>query len=379
MGIELPAAVTSLPSWILGGEWPDGDETKVWQLSEQWYRTGTSIQEQARAADAIVQALLGQYEGPAAQALNAFWSKHLEAIVEVGMACDELAAYCDDTAMQIEYTKLAIIANLLILVATIAALLAAACATFGTAAACIPVAQQATALVVRELIKQLVLAILRGMAIGVGMSAGVDLIIQFAQMKLGHRDGINLAQTGQAAVKGAISGALGGAAGFGAGRVTVSGAAGVVGVNAAAGAGGGAAGNFVSTLATGGSFDDAVTAAANGGLTGGIQGASSGLNAAVSQSTARAQQTDDPIDVVPGQDWNDIYNRSGNSGIRTPEGAVFRPSEPRVYPTHPTATSLGNITDYLTGTNLPDAAPAPSPEAPDATQEEVDDWLRSPR
>lgn len=374
MGIELPM-LEYVPSWVLGGEWPDGDEDKVWEMAEAWSSASTSVTDCVNNATDSVNGLLANYQGPAADALRSFWAERQAAIAELAQACDELAQYCDGTALQIQYTKLSIIANLLILVATIISLIAAAVATFGASTAGIPIAQQVTAMTVRELIKQLLLAILKGALKGLVMSLAIDGIIQVFQIATGKRDGYDVEQAAKAGLRGAIAGGIAGGAGFGAGRIPVTGPLATAAVNGAAGAAAGAAGAAAGTLATGGSLSDAANAAANGWLAGGVQGAAGGLHGATRDSVA-LDRNGGPIPY----DWGTpIENMppAGNRGYVSPEGVVTRPATPTYG--NPPATGPNTTGDWgtygQTGSNVTPPAPGQRQGDVAATQEEINQAL----
>lgn len=340
MGIELPV-LEYVPSWVLGGEWPDGDEDQVWELAEAWHAQSESVTECLNQANTQVNQLLQSYSGAGATALRTFWQERAEKIAELAQAAEELSQFCDGTALQIQYTKLSIIANLIILMITIISLIAAAFATFGASTAGIPVAQQATSVVVKELIKQLLKAILMGAVKGLVMAAGVDLIIQGIQVAGGRRDGIDWDQTATVALSGAISGAISGAAGFGASRMNLNSPGAVAAGNAAAGAAGSATGNFAATLATGGSLEDAANSAANGALTGGLQGAGSGLSNATETSTTN-HWNENPRPLDPNLPLEQ-QAPAGDAGYISPDGTVTRP----------------NITDLPPGFTPGDPPPVP--------------------
>lgn len=326
MGIELPGVVTSLPSWILGGEWPDGDETKVWELATAWEAESTSVTSVVTEATGHVNTLLATYSGPARDSLRAFWTKNAQDLTELAQACDQLSQYCNGAALQIQYTKLAIIANLLILVATIASLVAAAFFTFGASAAGIPIAEEASAVVVRTLIRQLIAAILKGMVRGVLMSGGVDAIIQSIQVLQGHQHGFDLQQSGAAALRGAIAGGIAGGVGLGGSKIGAGGATTAAGVGAVSGAAGTAGGNFAGVLATGGSLQDAETAAKNGGFTGSFGGARTGL-ANATHDSAVTDNEGKPVPLPAGTKVED-YPNAGNRGYVLPDGTTVKPAEP---------------------------------------------------
>jgi uncharacterized protein YukE len=277
VGIEIPSEVTWLFPIVVGQSWPEGDETALRRMADA-YRTAAEgvkgVLDQANGASSTV---VSSQTGEAVQAFQEYWKKFAEGdesyLPKLQKICEQLAESCDNTALEVEYTKLSIIASLIALAIEIAALVAAAFATFGTASAGIPIAQQATRLIVQFTFRQLIIAILKEVAI----SVGIDAAIQGIQVLSGNRKDWDWGKTGEAAVSGAVSGLVGGVSGGL--KFQGGGMAGQIAVGATRGAVEGAVSTVGTAVVMGQdiSAKDVLLGATSGAVSGGIGGAKEGL------------------------------------------------------------------------------------------------------
>ena len=277
MGIEIPSEITWLFPIVVGQSWPEGDETALRRMADAYRTAAEGVKAVIDEANGAASTVVSSQTGQAVQAFQDYWKKFADGdeayLPKLQKICEQLAESCDGTALEVEYTKLSIIASLIALAIEIAALVAAAFATFGTASAGIPIAQQATRLIVQFTFRQLIIAILKEVAI----SVGIDAAIQGIQMLSGERKDWDWGKTGEAAVSGAVSGLVGGVSGGL--KFQGGGLAGQVAVGATKGAVEG----MVSTVGTAAvmgqdiSAKDVLLGATSGAVSGGIGGAKDGL------------------------------------------------------------------------------------------------------
>ncbi|MGW4111947.1 WXG100-like domain-containing protein [Actinosynnema sp. NPDC004786] len=278
MGIEIPGEVTWLFPIVVGQSWPEGDETALRRMADAYRAAAQGVQAVIDEGNGAASTVLASQTGEAAQRFEEYWRKFTEGdgsyLPKLREICEQLADSCDNTALEVEYTKLSIIASLVALAIEIAALVAAAFGTFGASTAGIPIAQQATRLVVQFTFRQLVIAILREVAV----SVGIDAAIQAVQVARGDRESWDWGKTTEAAVSGVVSGVVGGVSGGL--KFEGGGLAGQV----AAGVTRGAVEGAVSTVGTAAALGQDISArdvlmgASAGAVSGGVGGAKDGIS-----------------------------------------------------------------------------------------------------
>ncbi len=277
MGIEIPSEVTWLFPIVVGQSWPEGDETALRGMADAYRAAAEGVQGVIDQGNGAASTVVASQVGEAAVAFQEYWKKFSDGdesyLPKLKKICEQLAESCDGTALEVEYTKLSIIASLIALAIEIAALIAAAFATFGTASAGIPIAQQATRLIVQFTFRQLIIAILKEVAI----SVGIDAAIQGIQMLSGERKDWDWGKTGEAAISGAVSGLVGGVSGGL--KFEGGGIAGQVAVGATRGATEGAVSSVGTSVAMGQDISarDVLLGATSGAVSGSIGGAKDGI------------------------------------------------------------------------------------------------------
>ncbi|WP_131736236.1 WXG100-like domain-containing protein [Actinomadura roseirufa] len=230
MGLEIPDSVKWL-SWIVGSDWPEGDETAMRRCADAWRDAGTGVNEligdlRGNAAD-----VLGVLDSGAADRFRQNIDKWIDAdprmLPKLAEACGELAETLDGGALDIEYAKLMFIALLIVTAVEIAWLIAAAFATFGASTAGIPAVEASAQVTARMIFRSLVErlgrrfmgSVLRGAAFGALQGGGLDLVVQSVQIAQGNRDGVDWTKTGAATFDGALGGAFSGGVGHGLGKI----------------------------------------------------------------------------------------------------------------------------------------------------------------
>lgn len=230
MGLEIPAEVQWL-SWIVGSDWPEGDETAMRRCADAWRQAATSINDLVGDVTGSVNDVRGTLDAEAAEKFQ----KNVEQWIttdprllpSMADACNKLADVMDNGALDIEYAKYMFIALLIVTAIEIAMLIAAAFETFGASTAGIPAVEGAAQVTARTIFKELMEklgekflgAVLKGAAFGALQGGGLDLIVQGVQIAQGNRKDVDWAKTGQATLDGAIGGAISGGIGFGAGKI----------------------------------------------------------------------------------------------------------------------------------------------------------------
>ncbi|GAB2935532.1 hypothetical protein GCM10027047_35120 [Rhodococcus aerolatus] len=277
MTIMIPGPLQGLASIVVGADWPEADEDSLWRLQEAWQQAATSVEEVSRLGEDAARRVLEHVDGLVAEGFTHHWQgidgpggpiESLHTLLEgLGDACDEFA-------LQTEHAKLSIIAALVALAAEIASLVAASFATFGAASAGIPVAEAATQLAVRAILRELIIEMLKGAAI----NAGTELAIQAYQLANHDSATLDLGAVGATALDGAVAGATGvgiGTASKGLFGTTTSGFAGAALRGGAEGALSGATANALNGLRNDGGFSGQDLL--SGGLSGSVSGSRGGL------------------------------------------------------------------------------------------------------
>lgn len=324
MGLEIPGEVTWL-SWIIGQDWPEGDETAMRRLATAWQDAATGVDDLTGDLQGTASKVLGVVDGPAAESFHTFWDKFVttdpQYLPKLSETCRALAKQCDDGANEIEYGKYMFIALLIVTAIQIAILIANMIETFGGSAALIPAVEEGAQLVAKSIARQLLEAILKSVAWSELQSVGLDVVVQGIQIAEGHRDGLDLSKTGTAALDGLVNGVIGGGVGFGAGKIPgLSGAASpfkgmVQGAarEAVSGAVSGVAGAAASTAIHGGDLspDALAKAATSGGFGGAVGGAEGGMHEG---AQGGSHGSDDNAPSPGDSDFSGSQNDSGSDG-----------------------------------------------------------------
>ena len=201
MGLEIPAEVQWL-SWIVGSDWPEGDETAMRRCAEAWRKAADDINELIPDLRRGVTDVLSSVEGAAADEFERYWDtfvtkdpRHLPKLAE---QCEQLAERLEKGARDIEYAKYMFIALLITTATEIAALTANMVQTLGTSTAGVPAVEAAAQVTSRAILQKLLMSLADG--------AGRDVTVQAIQVAEGDRAGIDLRQTAPAAAPAAPAG-----------------------------------------------------------------------------------------------------------------------------------------------------------------------------
>ncbi|MFB4317475.1 hypothetical protein [Actinomadura sp. 21ATH] len=314
MGMEIPDSLLWL-EWIVGSDWPEGDETAMRRCAEAWREAGIEIDAVVDELTAAATKALANVRGEGAETFRRNWQGYVDVdplvFPNLVQACEQLGQALDGGALEIEYAKYMFIALLIITAIEIIMLIQAAFATFGAAAAGIPAVQISAQLASRTIGQTLLKTLAKHIIMGVIEGVGLDLAVQGLQIALGNRNGVDWQKTGMAAVDGAIGGALSGGIGAGLGRTGLGDAVGdsvaqsvikhtVKDAIAESASGVGSA--VASAAITGEPLtgEALAKAATSGGFGGAVGGARDGLNLRLPDADVRVAGGDPPGD--PGGD-----------------------------------------------------------------------------
>ncbi|WP_346119680.1 toxin glutamine deamidase domain-containing protein [Micromonospora coerulea] len=250
---DLPGWIYEALDWVVGVEWPEGDECAVWDLADQWYGVAAVLagpRDDATAAASEVRSGYGGI-GLVADAFDTAWRRVAEgdeAPLPVLLAVTgELGRLVESCGCDIEGAKLEVWIELGILVVELLSLAVATVLTAGAASPAAGVAITTTRMVVQQIFKrlmaqlarkaltegaqeageraakQIVTSGMRGLArraaLGglaeAGQEAGVSLATQAYQNSTGRRDGLDVADLGTSAIGGFAGGAVAPLAGLG--------------------------------------------------------------------------------------------------------------------------------------------------------------------
>lgn len=144
MAVMLPGEVSYLLN-ILGFEWPEGNEDKVFEWAGDWAQFGGQIEGVVAEADGAARLALDRNQGQAMAAFKAAYDD-VEGVRSVArdlaVAGNITGACLVLVAGAIIALKIAFVVNLVSLAIQIASAVAAAAATFGASLAWIPVAKE---------------------------------------------------------------------------------------------------------------------------------------------------------------------------------------------------------------------------------------------
>ncbi|MFJ6195297.1 toxin glutamine deamidase domain-containing protein [Micromonospora sp. NPDC092111] len=250
---DLPGWAYEALDWVVGVEWPDGDERAVWDLADQWYAVAgalTGPRDDAITAAAQVRSGYGGI-GAVSEAFDTAWrrlSDGDDAPLPVLLAVStDLGRLVEECGCDIEAAKLEVWIELGILVVELLALAVAAALTAGAASPAAGAAVTASRLVIQQIFRRLLAQMarkalrqglkeageraakevakggmrglgrraLRGGMFEAGEEAGVSLATQAYQNSTGRRHGLDLADLGTSALGGLAGGAVAPLAGLG--------------------------------------------------------------------------------------------------------------------------------------------------------------------
>ena len=250
---DLPGWAYEALDWVVGVEWPEGNERAVWDLADQWYAVAGALTGPRADAIAAATEVRSGYGGAGAvpEAFEAAWRRLAdgdEAPLSVLLAVStDLGRLVEECGCDIEAAKLEVWIELGILVVELLALAVAAALTAGAASPAAGAAVTASRLVIQQIFRRLLAQLakkalrqglkeageraakevakdgmrglgkraVRGGLFEAGEEAGVSLATQAYQNSTGRRHGLDVADLGASAVGGFAGGAVAPLAGLG--------------------------------------------------------------------------------------------------------------------------------------------------------------------
>ncbi|WP_019631757.1 hypothetical protein [Actinomadura atramentaria] len=164
MGLQLPGELISLLG-MLGYNWPEADETKLFQLGGTWMDMASTLHATVSDADAVAQRIWSENKGDDFDAFRTAWSGDEAPTRNLGDAangCLMVGAGLMVCAGVVLALKINVIVQLTMLAIEIAQAIATAAPTFGASLAEIPIFKEITGAIVDELINQAIGALLDG-------------------------------------------------------------------------------------------------------------------------------------------------------------------------------------------------------------------------
>ncbi|SCF18060.1 hypothetical protein GA0070558_13941 [Micromonospora haikouensis] len=250
---ELPGWVYEALDWVIGVEWPEGNEKAVWDLADQWYAVADALAGPRADAVAAAGEVRSGYGGigAVAEAFDAAWKRVAEgdeAPLPVLLAVSgDLGRLVEECGCDIEGAKLEVWIELGILVVELLSLAVAAVLTAGAASPAAGAAIAASRFVVQQIFKKLLAQLarktlkqglkeageraakrvaeggMRGLARKAARGgleeaaeeSGITLATQAYQNSTGRRHGLDLTDAGMSALGGLAGGAAAPLAGLG--------------------------------------------------------------------------------------------------------------------------------------------------------------------
>ncbi|MEV0325554.1 toxin glutamine deamidase domain-containing protein [Micromonospora echinospora] len=381
---QLPGWVYEALDWVVGVEWPEGNERAVWDLADEWYGVAAALAGPRDDAVTAAGEVLSGYGavGAVADAFDAAWRKVAEgdeAPLPLLLAVStDLGRLVEECGCDIEGAKLEVWIELGILVVELLAMTVAVVLTAGAASPAAAAAITATRYVVQQIFRKLIAQLarktlkkgmqeateraakqvtkdglrglgrdaLRGGLLEAAQEGGVNLAIQGYQNSTGRRDGVDLADLGTSALGGLAGGAAAPLAGLG--RHANS-RGGQFAEHLGREMGGEIIAEQAASLATGGGFvglENAARAAASGATSSVISQSDAALQARLDARTATLDATFLPVASmlpVPGAE-----------------------SAPSPFPTQRTAVELDDTATNAPSPRIPAVDVTPDPVSPPA-------------
>ncbi|MEV4516279.1 hypothetical protein AB0K00_45870 [Dactylosporangium sp. NPDC049525] len=156
MGLQLPGELRAVLS-LIGYEWPQADEQKLFEMGQVWTRFAGTIQHSIAEADPVAAAVWTQNVGADITAFRASWEHEdgpSKALHDGATAAQLAGLGLMVCGLIVLALKVAVIIQLVILAIEIAQAIATSELTFGASLLEIPVFQQLTRTVVSNLLME---------------------------------------------------------------------------------------------------------------------------------------------------------------------------------------------------------------------------------
>ncbi|SDE24915.1 hypothetical protein [Glycomyces harbinensis] len=164
MGMQLPSELITLLG-VLGYEWPESDEEKIFNLAGEWTGMADQISARVESLSAASRTLIENNAGGDIDAFQTHWEDEKSAmknIADIGDPSNEINIGLTIAAGVILALKIAVIVQLAILAVQIAWAIATAPVTFGASLVQIPIFKQIAGLIIDQLLDQALNAVMKG-------------------------------------------------------------------------------------------------------------------------------------------------------------------------------------------------------------------------
>lgn len=162
MGLTLPSELSSLLS-MLGYDWPESDETALFQLAGEWTGFASQISGSVERLDAAARTVLDNNAGDAFNAFAEEWNDGESAPRNIADAADPaniIGIGLMVSAGVVLALKIQVIVQLVLLAIQIAQAIATAAVTFGASLLEIPIFKMISGIIIDQLIGMAVDAVL---------------------------------------------------------------------------------------------------------------------------------------------------------------------------------------------------------------------------
>ncbi|MBM7080501.1 toxin glutamine deamidase domain-containing protein [Micromonospora humida] len=250
---DLPGWAYEALDWVVGVEWPEGNERAVWDLADRWYAVAGALAGPRADAIAAATEVRGGYgaAGAVPEAFEVAWRRLADgddAPLTVLLAVStDLGRLVEECGCDIEAAKLEVWIELGLLVVELLALAVAAALTAGAASPAAGAAVTASRLVIQQIFRRLMAQLakkalreglkeageraakevardgmrglgkraVKGGLFEAGQEGGVNLATQAYQNSTDRRHGLDLADLGASTLGGLAGGAVAPLAGLG--------------------------------------------------------------------------------------------------------------------------------------------------------------------
>ncbi|MFC0037049.1 hypothetical protein [Actinomadura rayongensis] len=162
MGLQLPGELISLLG-MLGYNWPEADETKLFQLGSTWMEFSGTVGSVSADIESAAQRVPASNEGDDIEAFQKAWAEEdspAAVLKDASMGATAVGAAFIVCAGVVLALKINVIVQLVMLAIEIAQAAATAVATFGASLAEIPIFKEITGMIIDELINQAITMLL---------------------------------------------------------------------------------------------------------------------------------------------------------------------------------------------------------------------------
>lgn len=164
MGMQLPSELISLLS-VLGYEWPESDEEKMFDLSGKWTGMAESVAGPVEELNVAAKSILENHKGKDVDAFGVEWDDEESSGRNIADAQDPLNVIGISLTVGaglVLALKIQVIVQLAILAVQIAYAIATAAVTFGASLLQIPIFKKITGLIIDQLVGMATERVLNG-------------------------------------------------------------------------------------------------------------------------------------------------------------------------------------------------------------------------